>query len=146
MGFLLFVVPLFMPKKNNWPTLLAHFIEDRKAVPFEWGKNDCCLFVADAIEHITGNDYAAEYRGTYTTELGAYRSLKKRGDGTVASAWAAHFPEIPVNAMGRGDVALVLVKEEPAVSICFGARLWIVSKQGLITLPRSEAVKAWRVA
>ena len=132
-------------KKNNWPTLLAHFIRSRKDEPFKWGTNDCCLFVADAVECITGIDYASTYRGTYTTKIGAYRALKKQANGTVAGAWSQHFDEIPVKSMGRGDVALVLVENEPAVSICFGAKLWIVSKQGLITLPRSQAVQAWRV-
>lgn len=133
-------------KKNNWPLLLAQFIESRRTTPFEWGKNDCCLFVADALEAITGTDFADDYRGTYTTEIGAYRALKKHADGTIASAWSRYFDEIPPASMGRGDVALVEVDNEPACALCFGAKLWIVSKQGLITLPRAEAKMAWRVA
>lgn len=132
-------------KKHNWPTLLAKFIVSRKTAPFEWGKNDCCLFVADAIEQMTDIDFASEYRGTYSTEKGAYKALKKQGEKTVADAWSRRFPEIPVQEMGRGDVALVISEEQPATAICFGARLWVVSKKGLITLRRSQAIQAWRI-
>lgn len=132
-------------KKHNWPTLLANFIVSRQSEPFAWGKNDCCLFVADAVEQITGTDFASDYRGTYSTEKGAYKALKKQGDETVAAAWSRHFPEIPVQEMGRGDVALVISEGQPATAICFGARLWVVSKKGLITLCRSQAIQAWRI-
>ncbi|MET4696087.1 DUF6950 family protein [Endozoicomonas lisbonensis] len=132
-------------KKQNWVIELARFIESRRNVPFAWHENDCCTFVADAILLITGIDAAAPYRGHYTTATGAYRALRKYGDGTIAGAWSACFEEIPVSDLGRGDVALVNVNGLPASALLMGNKLWAVSKTGLITLPVTEAIKAWRV-
>ena len=132
-------------KKNNWFIDLADFIESRRHSPFVWGENDCCLFVADAVELISGIDAAAPYRRKYTTATGAARALKKYGDGSIAGAWSACFEEINPQDLGRGDVAMVEVEGAPASALSFGNQLWIVSENGLITLPRSAALQAWRV-
>ena len=131
---------------HNWPETLAAFLESRRDLPFAWGANDCCLFVADAVEAITGIDAAAPYRGRYSTAAGAYRALKKYGTGAIADAWSAHFTEIPTHEIGRGDVVLFDNAGELASAISFGRKLWAVTDHGLITLPLSHAVRAWRVA
>ena len=132
-------------KKQNWFIQLAQFIESRRHSPFVWGENDCCLFVADAVQLISGIDAAAPFRNKYSTAVGAARALKKYGDGSIAGAWSACFDEISPQHMGRGDVALVEVQGAPASALSFGNKLWVLSENGLITLPRSQAVRAWKV-
>ena len=132
-------------RKQNWFIALTQFIESRRYSPFIWGENDCCLFVADAVQLISGIDAAAPYRNKYTTAVGAARALKKYGDGTMAGAWSACFEEIRPQDMGRGDVALIDVEGAPASALSFGNKLWAVSDNGLITVPRTEAFRAWRV-
>ena len=39
-----------LPRLRDWPERLDALLRSRAAVPFEWGRNDCCTFVADAIE------------------------------------------------------------------------------------------------
>ena len=132
-------------KQQNWVIELARFIESRRTMPFIWGENDCCLFVADAVQLISGIDPAEPFRGKYTTATGAARALKKYGDGTIAGALSQVFQEIKPCELGRGDVAMIEVNGQPAAALSFSGKLWAVSESGLITLPRSEAYQAWRV-
>ena len=62
-------------RRADWPERLAEFIEARRLEPFAWGKNDCALFAADAVNLLIGVDYAESLRG-YTTERGALGDRK----------------------------------------------------------------------
>lgn len=42
---------------------------------FAWGQWDCSLFCADILAILTGNDFAAPYRGGYTDRDGALKVL-----------------------------------------------------------------------
>ena len=43
-----------LTRLRDWPERLDALLRSRASVPFEWGRNDCCTFVADAIEAMTG--------------------------------------------------------------------------------------------
>lgn len=64
---------------TDWPQRLAHAIEARKRSPYEWGRNDCALFAADLIAAVTGQDFAAPFRGKYQDEAGAKAMLETHG-------------------------------------------------------------------
>jgi hypothetical protein len=66
-------------RRDNWPDLLSVYIEEKRSEPFAWGSNDCCLFAADWVQIATGHDIAAQWRGSYTTALGARRALDEGG-------------------------------------------------------------------
>ena len=78
----------------NVAAKLSAFINQRNCEPFKWGKNDCCLFVADWVLFATGNDVAADFRGNYRTENGAFKQLFKRDGafeaGTHCGVLALH--------------------------------------------------------
>ena len=52
-----------MERLQDWPSRLAEFVESRRDVGFARGKADCCMLVADAVQAMTGVDYAARWRG-----------------------------------------------------------------------------------
>ena len=134
---------------SDWPRRLEMFIEYRKTIPFRWGKNDCCLFAADAIESMTGVDLAREFRGTYKTELGAMRHLLKEGSVFGIACRIARNAGIKpcAGAMaGRGDV--VYVKgEQHALGVVglSGDSIWILTVDGLGQVPLSRAVCGWHI-
>lgn len=141
-------------RSHNWHIHLARFIEERRDKPFVWGEHDCCLFCADAAVLICGIDPAEPYRGRYDDEESAWQALHDYGDGTIAGAWSACFPEIQVNRMQRGDVCLFDVgssddnpEARHACALFFSGKLWVVTPgdKGLRTLPASRAFMAWRV-
>lgn len=131
---------------SDWPSRLNEFIHSRRSTPFQWGQHDCCLFAADAVQAITGDDHAAEYRGKYTTELGAARALKKHGNGTLEATLTAKLGDpIPRLRASRGDVVAVNTKDGVALGIFYGAGAICVTRDGLTTLPLNEILTVWRV-
>lgn len=138
-------------RRQDWPSRLFAFIEERRHAPFEWGRQDCCLFVCDGILTITGLDPAAKiYRGKYHDKLGAARLLKKHGGvEAVAEKVCAElgFVELPHPALAqRGDVAVLDTTEHgPALGLCVGAQLAAAGPDGLTFSPLGAARRAWRI-
>ena len=130
---------------SNWETLLAEYLDKCLNKPFVWGEHDCCLFAANVIKIITGVDFAAPFRGKYSTQLGAIRALKRYGSGDLTSTLNMIFGE-PVSKLNvrRGDVALVANSGEPAMAIVFNG-LWYVGVNGLVKTTMTDALVFWRV-
>lgn len=131
---------------KNLSALFAH-IEQHQSTPFTWGEFDCCLFAADAVELMTGNDFAVDFRGKYNTKLGAARALKRYGQGDIISTVTAKLGEPkPVMLVKRGDVVLVDNNGDPALGICLGNCVSVVTAVGLCSLELSHIKKVWEVA
>ncbi|QPG06566.1 hypothetical protein IT774_05175 [Salinimonas marina] len=132
-------------RKINWATALTRLILDNMDRPFEWGKFDCCLFAADAVQLITGQDYAAPFRGTYTTQLGAARSLKRYGAGTIQATLNAQLgPPHEVGYLSDGDLCLVETDQGDTAAIFQSNAIWTPGPTGL--LPIHTPPKAvWRL-
>jgi hypothetical protein len=114
--------------------------------PFTWGEHDCCLFVCHCVDVMTGIDPGHLYRGKYTTEKGAYKQLKKRGDGTVKTAFEQMFGVIkPRLSAQRGDIALVNTKLGDAAGIVVGGKVWVVTPDGLATVALNTMQGCWHV-
>jgi len=133
-------------RKKDWCERLVTFLTAHLNTPFEWGKFDCCLFVADALLEITDIDIAKPFRGKYTTEKGAMRALIKYGNGTVKDTFSEILGTFKprLNAC-RGDVALIDTPTGHAVGIVFNGEVWVASPDGLITVSLKEALGCWSV-
>lgn len=144
--------PASVNRHQDWPTRLFSFIEERRDAPFEWGRQDCCLFVCDGIHAMTGVDPAKpDFRGRYKDGLGAARLLKKHGGvEAVAGMVCARlgFAPVPVASAQRGDVVLIhaTANEEPALGLCLGAQGAFPGKAGLEMHPLGDCQQAWAVA
>ena len=141
-----------MERRDGWEHYLDEFIFKRKRSSFRYGKNDCCLFVCDAVERMTGVDPAEEFRGKYSTKSGAYELLKKFAGGkleeTVRTLTKNYgMPEINKNFAGRGDVVLVNGEMGDALGIVdmTGEQVAIPARKGLVFFPMIAIKKAWRV-
>jgi hypothetical protein len=134
---------------ENWPTLLAEFIEKRRHMAFEWGTHDCCLFVCDAVLAITGIDPAQDvFRGKYRDALGARRLLRRHGGvEKIAAKICARleFGEVRLTLAGRGDVMLYMDGEEPVLGVCLGRLSAFVAPDGLRFVPTLSCSRAWKV-
>ena len=130
---------------KNWPGRFAELVESARARPFEWGSHDCCLWGADSVLALTGNDLAAQWRGTYSDALSAARLLKQLGGLEALAATAG--PEMPPSFAAQGDVGLVEANAEDgslSIAVCAGHSWLVVGESGLLSFP--TAVRAWRVA
>lgn len=116
--------------------------------PFEWGRTDCCLVLADYVLDLTGRDGAAHLRGRYTTKAGCNRvsGFLRRGLPDVVGECAGIAGLPLTDSPQRGDIGVLQFSERVfAGGICLGPRRWAIkSPDGLLTIDRDH-VAAWSV-
>ncbi|GGB15175.1 hypothetical protein GCM10011380_00730 [Sphingomonas metalli] len=129
----------------DWEERLHDYLAAQEGAEFVWGKNDCALFAAGAVQAMTGEDPATAYRGRYTTAAGSVRALKRYGAGTLVSTIDALFPQRDPGFARRGDLVMV----DGMVGVCVGADAVFIGEQdeapGLVRFGRDRWVKAWSV-
>ncbi len=113
-------------------------------MPHAWGTNDCCLFCADAVLAMTGDDPAKALRGTYTDEAGAMAIVAQYGGMEELLTHFLGEPSGPLCAR-RGDVVMVHTKHADACGIFDGQHIACVGDTELLLLPFSRGLKSWRV-
>ena len=126
---------------DGWESKMSQALEETGA--FEWGTNDCCMFVFRVAEAITGIDYAKPYRG-YKTSKGAARRLLKYGgvEGVANNSFGES--KKPLLAK-RGDPVLVKSNDDLALGVCVGDKIAVVTETGLVLISMREAINAWSI-
>lgn len=134
-------------RKADWEKRLMITIAAHKAAPFKWGVSDCALFAADCVEAMTGIDYAEDFRNRYKTEKGAAKALKRYGEGDLVSTVEKYLNRVPggLNYAQRGDVVAAETEAGVALGICLGTTSVFKTPDGVIGLPTSQCIAAWRV-
>lgn len=129
-------------RHHDWEKRLVAITEAHLNMPMVWGRSDCILTAADAVEAVLGDDPAKDIRGKYKSKTAAYRLIKQRGFKSVAEALSSQFEEIPVALAQRGDLG---VYEKTAGYFCeYGFA--VKGEDGLRFLPRTMAEKAFKVS
>lgn len=129
---------------------MNHILARFEDAQFEWGRLDCCLFVADVLLELTGKDYAAPWRGSYTSEFGARRLLVKYGglDGLAREAFGEMRPAFEAR---DGDPVLFggkLVERDSighALGVAHRGEIVYLTAKGLARAPLSAALGSYRV-
>ena len=132
----------------GWPERLAAIVEEHRATPFAWGTHDCCLFAATVVLALTGHDPAAAWRGTYATEAEAEAIIGPAGLAAFVAGQAAEagLPELPDPTLAqRGDIALVMVGNMPALGVVVGDLVAAAGTDGVTFVPAGAAIRAWGV-
>ena len=140
-------------RKEHWATRDFHqFLIDHASKSFEWGSHDCALFAANAVQAITGTDIADDFRGKYTTQLGAFRTISKVTSGSTVADAAAYCAakhdltehEHPLMAK-RGDLVVINNGGDLIAGVVHlnGRHVVSVSETGLMMLPITNIVRAW---
>lgn len=133
-----------MQRFEDWPTRLAAFIEARHERAFSWGEADCCLFVCDGVEAMTGADPASRWRGLYSSEKGARRLMRDNG-GVFGLASLAFGPPVVSAMAARGDVVLIDTPAGEALAICVGALIAAQGESGIEFHQINAAKAAWKI-
>lgn len=131
-------------RRPDWPQRLAAFIEARRDMPFEWGRNDCVLFAAAWIEELTGRRLFADV--DWTDARSAREKLAALG-GIRQAARDALGPEVQNWMMiRRGDVAIAEDDAGREVgTVCTGTTLAGPGERGIMHLPLDRAMLVWRI-
>ncbi|TPM58969.1 hypothetical protein FJ959_08835 [Mesorhizobium sp. B2-2-4] len=136
---------LTLTRLPDWDRRLARVVNQHSRTPGEWGVSDCLLTVMDAVIATTGFDPAEDIRGTYKTEIGAARILRKRGFTDVEQALASLFPPVATLRAQRGDVGVV--ERDGALSCGFvcDRGFAVKGERGLSFVPQTEIKSAFKV-
>jgi hypothetical protein len=129
---------------QDWPERLNRMVADSHHKPFAWGEHDCCLFAANTVLELTGEDYAKDLRGTYKSKRGAAKVLIEHG-GMRGIATAALGKEVPPLMAQRGDIVLVQTEQGDTLAVCMGGYCVAPGLERLEMTPMKQAVTAWRV-
>lgn len=133
-------------KRPGWERALREEIRAARSRTFSWGKFDCGMFVCDCVRAMTWTDIAASLRGRYQTRLGAMRVCRGSLERTAELIGKAFgLPEIDPRQASRGDVVFLSTRTLAIVGLD-GVTAFGVGPQGLEQRPRSEWLRAWRVA
>jgi hypothetical protein len=132
--------------KSNWPRLLHAFIESRRSTPFRWGRNDCCIFAADAMLAITGEDPMAEHRGYRLAReamkiIGGSKQLFNFA-GTVLIGQC--YRAVPLAFATLGDVVGIIQNRRQTLGVHLGNVIAAPGKRGVEFLRTTEILHAWR--
>jgi hypothetical protein len=133
-----------MSRVRLWAEQLDALVLARMNEPFEWGRNDCCMFAADAVQACTGIDPAADLRGSYCTERSAAHVLREFGG--VASIAAARLGEEIFTSLAQpGDIGLVRIDGRDSLAVCTGMHWHCPGVYGLVILSGDAVMRAWRI-
>lgn len=125
----------------DWQPRLTAYLEGLRGQPFRWGRLDCAIFVAGAVEAMTGADFARGWRG-YRTEAAGLRALADKGFADHAALVASILPECHPSQARPGDVVLMA---DNALGILQGRMIYAVGLDGFGVVPADHAVRAWHV-
>lgn len=134
-----------MVRREDWPLRLNAWLDSIRARPFEWGRHDCVLAAADAVEMMTGRDPAAAFRGGYASRKEAVLVLAEHGGLAAMVSAALGAPLATPRLAQRGDLVLVDTPEGPAVSVVLGAQAAGPGKAGVVFSSMGSWLVAWRV-
>lgn len=139
-------------RKQNWQALLHGYLCACRAREFQYGSFDCCLFVCDAIEVMTGVDVAAPFRGQYQSRKQAFRALgnyagRASVEAVTERVTSDHgMPEIKPALAQRGDVVLLRRAHDYSLAVVgLDGSILAAAGWGCERAPFSLAVRAWRV-
>ncbi len=136
----------------NKEALLLDYIESKKSEKFEFGVNDCPLFLAGAIDTMHHTKLVEKYRGKWSDKKSAWKYAKNHGEiqdhlrdlGCV---------EVGFNFAQLGDIIIMEQKlahdkSWKSAVICIGDKTAVMTTAGLkvvnnTQLPNVKEVLRW---
>jgi hypothetical protein len=132
-----------MKRKDDWDIELSRSIRKHGSMAMQWGVSDCLTFPRDCVFAMTGKKLFPKSR--YTTEFGAAKAMKSLGFDNIGDLVASVLPECPKLLAGRGDVVVVSIDATLHGGIVTASGVAVKSQVGMIYLPFSAIVRAFKV-
>ena len=142
-----------MVRLSDWQSRLSTYLVSCAHTPFRYGHLDCGLFVAGAIQAISGVDVAKELRGKYKTRSEALEQITLLCGSPTMEAVAVYlanengFPEVPVLCAQRGDPVVLKSGRRSTLGIIamHGTEVLTPYRHGILRVPLSLATRAFRI-
>jgi hypothetical protein len=139
-------------RRHDWQSRFAAYIKEKQRADFQWGVNDCCLFVCDGIFEIAGKDPAESFRGRYDSMVTGYKLIREFCGGGIeelsdAMARIHGFIEVDPKRAQRGDLGLhrnIFIGD--TLGICIGDTwAFMRESEGCVYLKTNMISRAWRI-
>jgi len=109
---------------------LHKYVEEQIGKPFEFGINDCPLFVAGAIDTIKGTSLREKYTGLWKDQKSAWKYARKNGD-ISEQLKEIGYNRVELSHIQTGDIIvmeqrLAHEKKWRSVAVCLGKKVAIV--------------------
>lgn len=91
---------------------------------------------------MTGHDYAAQFRGRYSTSSEGMRLLRTAGHASHVDLVAASLSECTIALARPGDAVLI---GRSALGVVQGAHAYVLREDGLGLMPMADATAVWKV-
>lgn len=134
-----------LKRRPDWRGRLQVYLGTVAREPFAYGRHDCALFAAGAVEAMTGVDLARGFRG-YKTEKGGIKKLRAKGFADQFALLEASLREVHPAFAKVGDVAVVPSEEGPALGIVQGEWIHVLRPEGIANVPLLSAIRAFEVS
>ena len=142
-----------MVRLSDWQSRLSAYLVGAAAAPFHYGVFDCGLFVAGAIEAMTGIDVVPGLRGAYAGRVEAFAAVKGLCGAGTMEALATHLtakyglPEVAPLRAQRGDPVQLRHSRRSSLGLVamHGTEILTPYRGGLLRLPLKHATRAWHV-
>ncbi|PIE15182.1 MAG: hypothetical protein CSA68_07480 [Rhodobacterales bacterium] len=121
--------------------MLADFIEKTRSEPFEWGKNDCALWCASAVEYETGFDPAKNLRGTYSSQFECRQIIMAAGGlvSLISPRMAWH----GVCDLDGDGVAILTLNKRQLCGLILDGRAVVKMERGLRVADEFTVIRGW---
>jgi hypothetical protein len=134
-----------MARRWDWVSRLHDAVEAARLRPFDYGTENCALFAAQVVDAIVEDSHIEEeIRARVNSVESAARFLNAEGGLEDAVTTRLGQPVAWPRAM-RGDVCLMPTQDGPALGVCMGGEVAMMSTAGISYLRIDQALKVWGV-
>lgn len=130
-------------KQDDWEQNLDEYIASKEKEAFEWGENDCLMFVAGAIKAMTKFDAVKHIKRQYKSRREAYIVAKNLGCRTLPGVTLKVFdsilePKDKDDDIHFGDVITAkIVNIDPTWT---GGTAGVISREGMMMVPGKDGI------
>lgn len=121
--------------------MLAAFIEQTRSDPFEWGRNDCALWCASAVEHETGFDPASDLRGAYASRFECRQIVMAAGGLVPLIAPRMVWPGL--RDLNGDGVAVLKLEHRQMCGLILDGRAVVKMESGLRVSDEFTVLRGW---
>lgn len=123
---------------------LEDYVREWDGRQFEWSDSNCGHFASGWVRAVEGWS-PIEAAGDFADEAGVASLVAKHGSLTAACSHFLRRQHVPATMAAVGDLVLVAVGQNTALGICNGRRCFTMTHEGVVALPISFAISAWKI-
>ena len=134
-----------LKRVENWPALLANFVEQHRHTPFAWREWDCCSMAAAWVQCCTGVDVFGACSIKYAPTMRSALRKTIKADGLKPLVDAALGASVAPAFAQRGDIVLLDLDGRESLAVCLGAVAAGAGVAGMEFVGQGAWTCAWRI-